>query len=97
MATGNGTFNVAWTVGDERILVSPEKDLRRYAQDTQRRLFIGVLLLLFLIGDGLIFLFYGERAGILALICTLVGLSPLVLIFISMVFFGWLARKGMDD
>jgi len=60
-------------------------------------LFFGVLLLLFLIGDGLIFIFYGEEAGILSLICTALGLSPLILIFISIWFFGWLARKGKDD
>jgi hypothetical protein len=74
-----------------------ERDLREYARGTQRRLIFGVLILLFLIGDGLIFLLYGKDAGKFALICTALGLAPLALIYSGISIFAWLARKGMDD
>jgi len=64
------------------------RDLRKYAQQTNVRLFIGFILLLFLIGDGLIFVFYGREAAILGFMCLLAGLAPLVLI--------WLAFLGIE-
>ena len=36
-------------------------DLRKYTKDTRTRLVIGFLLMVFLVGDGLIFLFYGKE------------------------------------
>ena len=69
------------------------RDLRRYAQQTQIRLILGGILVLFLVGDGLIYLIYGERAAISGLICLLVGLAPLVLIWAVLVGIGWLVRR----
>ena len=77
--------------------LSPERDLRKYAEVTQRRIFLGFLALLFLVGYGLIFFFYGEEAGVFGLIFTGIGLSPLVLIFAFMKVFGWIGRRGLDD
>ena len=65
------------------------RDLRRYARQTNFRLFAGFLLLLFLLGEGLIWSFYGRQAAILGLICLLAGLAPLVLIWLLL----WLAEK----
>jgi membrane protein implicated in regulation of membrane protease activity len=47
------------------------RDLREYTNKTQTWLIAGFLLLLFLVGDGLIFLFYGRGAGLLGLACLL--------------------------
>jgi hypothetical protein len=56
------------------------RDLREYAKSTQLRLVLGFVLLVFLVGDGLIFLFYGKGAGLAGLICLLGVLVPLGLV-----------------
>ena len=60
------------------------RDLRRYARDTNIRLFVGFLLILFLVGDGLIWVIYGREAAILGMICILAGLAPLLLIGLAL-------------
>lgn len=60
------------------------RDLRRYARDTNTRLFIGFLLILFLVGDGLIWIIYGREAAILGVVCLLAGLFPLLLIALAL-------------
>lgn len=55
-------------------------DLRRYARQTNIRLVLGFLLLLFVVGDGLIWWIYGRSAALLGLVCLLGGLAPLLLI-----------------
>ena len=60
------------------------RDLRKYARQTNTRLAIGFLILLLVIGDGLIYLFFGRNAAILGLICILAGLTPIVLIYLSL-------------
>ena len=65
------------------------KDLREYARSTQVRLIAGFLLLVFIVGDGLIFIFYGKGAGLAGLICLLGALLPILLV----VFFLWVADR----
>jgi len=57
------------------------RDLRKYANQTNIRLIIGGLLVLFIVGLGLIYLFYGPGAALSGMICLLVGLVPLFLIW----------------
>jgi len=56
------------------------RDLRRYAQRTTLQLIIGGLLILFLVGDGIIYVIYGPQAASLGLLCLGIGLFPIVLI-----------------
>jgi len=70
--------------------LSTERDLRKYSNATQKRLVVGVILLIFIFGDGLVFLIYGKEAGRMALICTGLGLVPAILIVGLLWFFGWL-------
>jgi len=56
------------------------RDLRKYTSSTQTRLVLGFLLLVFLVGDGLIFIFYGRGAGLAGLICLLGVLLPVLLV-----------------
>lgn len=72
------------------------KDLRRYASQTNTRLIIGGILLLFIVGDGLIYLFYGQNAALLGAICILIGLSPLVMIGIFLAGLDWLVKRADD-
>ena len=56
------------------------KDLRKYARQTNVRLFIGFFIILFFVGEGLIYLFYGREAAFLGLLCLVGGSAPIILI-----------------
>lgn len=64
------------------------RDLRKYASQTNTRALIGFILLLFLVGDGLIYLFYGRESAVMGLVCIAAGVFPLLII--------WLVLWGMD-
>ncbi|MEW6568964.1 MAG: hypothetical protein AB1449_12525 [Chloroflexota bacterium] len=69
------------------------RDLRSYAQSTTRRLILGGLVLVFAVGDGLVWLIYGDQAGRTALICTAIGLGPVLLILVALEAMAWVVRK----
>jgi len=73
------------------------RDLRKYARQTSVRLIIGFLLVLFFIGDGLIFLFYGQGAAMMGFVCLLAGISPVILIVISLWFIDWIVRRNNPE
>lgn len=62
------------------------RDLRKYAQQTNFRLAVGFLALLFILGSGLIWVIYGPQAALLGLVCMLFGLVPIIMIIV--VFWG---------
>ena len=55
-------------------------DLRRYARQTNLRLVAGFLLIIFVIGDGLIWWLDGREAALLGVVCLAAGLAPLIFI-----------------
>jgi hypothetical protein len=73
------------------------RDLRRYSRNTYGGMLVGFILLLFLVGDGLIYIFLGKQAAILGLICMIGALVPVVLI--AGVLFGidWITRKYRES
>lgn len=73
------------------------RDLRKYAKDTNVRLGVGAVLLLFIVGLGLIWAIYGFGAAVSGMLCILAGLIPIGLIFI--VFFGldWIVKRANTD
>jgi len=73
------------------------RDLRKYARQTNVRLGVGALLLLFVVGTGLIYLFYGPGAAVTGFLCLLAGLTPLVLIFISLILLDWIQKRANRD
>ena len=73
------------------------RDLRRYARQTNFRLLIGFLLILFLIGDGLIYWIYGRDAAILGLVCILAGTLPLILIALILFGMEWFVKRAQDQ
>ena len=72
-------------------------DLRKYAQQTQTRLIIGGLLILFIIGDGLIYIIYGQGAALLGFLCLLAGLAPLGLIWLALTLVGWIVKRANPE
>jgi hypothetical protein len=70
------------------------RDLNKYKRETNKRLVIGAIVLIFLIGDGLIFLIYGTGPGLMGLTCLLVGLVPVLLISLVIYFFDWSVKRA---
>jgi energy-converting hydrogenase Eha subunit E len=73
------------------------RNLRKYANQTNVRLIIGFLLILFIVGDGLIFLFYGQGAAMMGFICLLAGITPVILIVIALWFIDWIVRRNNPE
>jgi len=73
------------------------RDLRRYASQTNVRLVLGGVILLFFVGDGLIYIFYGKGAAIMGLLCLALGLLPLLLIWAMLWGIEWLTRKANQE
>jgi len=69
------------------------RDLRQYARQTSFRLVIGFILVLFIIGDGLIYLFYGRAAAITGLLCLVVAFVPVILISIALWLLDWFTHR----
>ena len=73
------------------------RDLRKYAKQTNIRLISGGLLLLFIVGIGLIYFFYGPGAALTGSICLLVGLVPLFLIWLMFFILEWITKRVQDQ
>lgn len=73
------------------------RDLRRYARDTNTRLIAGALLLLFIVGDGLIYWFYGLGAAITGFLCLLGGLLPIGLILLFFALLDWVVKRARSE
>jgi hypothetical protein len=72
------------------------RDLRRYSQQTSFRLLLGFLVLIFLVGDGLIYLFMGCDAAVMGLVCLALGLAPALLVWLLLSWMGWLVKKERE-
>jgi hypothetical protein len=73
------------------------RDLRKYAQQTTTRLiFLGILVLL-VVGDGLIYLIYGPSAAITGVLCIIGGMTPVVLIILSLTLMDWIVKRANKE
>jgi hypothetical protein len=74
---------------------SPEaRDVRAYAESTNRRLLLGGLLLIIVVGIGLIAWIYGWGAARMGLVCVGLGLAPVLLIGLILLAMDWLVRRA---
>ena len=73
------------------------RDLRKYARNTNLQLLAGFLLILFVVGDALIYFLYGKEAAILGLTCILAGVAPLVLIALILFALDWFVKRAQDQ
>ncbi len=69
-------------------------DLRKYASQTNFRLVVGFILLLFIVGDGLIYIFYGLLAALMGFACLLGVSIPLVLIAAALWGIDWVVKRN---
>ena len=71
-----------------------DRDLRKYARQTNIRLIIGAVLVLFIVGDGLIYIIYGPGAALTGLLCLAGGLAPIALIFLFFLLLDWVVKRA---
>jgi hypothetical protein len=73
------------------------RDLRRYMKDTNVRLVVGALALLFIIGDGLIWWIYGFGAAVMGFLCMLGAFVPIGLILLFLNLSDWILKRAGRD
>jgi hypothetical protein len=69
------------------------RDLRKYSHQTNIRLIVGALLLLFVVGGGLIYIIYGTNAALMGFLCILAGMMPVVLIVLILNLLDWIRSR----
>ncbi len=70
------------------------RDLRKYARQTNIRLFVGALVVLFVVGDGLIYYFYGGGAALTGLLCLLAAMIPVGLTLMILLLLDWIRKRA---
>lgn len=70
------------------------RDLKEYARQTNIQLFIGAILVLFIVGDGLIYLIYGPHQAITGLICLVSAFLPIILIIGVLKIIDWIVKRA---
>ncbi len=77
------------------------RDVRHYTRQTYVRLILGGLFLLYVVGDGLIYLIYGKEAAYMGLVCISLGLAPVALIValigLYLWLMDWIVKKSGDQ
>lgn len=73
------------------------RDLRKYMRQTNVRLLVGGIVLLYLVGGSLIYLIYGRESAVMGVLCLTAGLAPLALIWVVMSVMEWIVKKANQD
>jgi hypothetical protein len=66
-------------------------------KDTNVRLVAGALALLFIVGDGLIWIIYGSGAAVMGLLCMLGAFVPIGLILLLLNLSDWILKRAGRD
>lgn len=69
-------------------------DLKKYDNQTITRLIAGGILILFIIGDGLIFFIYGPEAAGMGLLCLGAAMLPILLIMLVIWLMDWVVKRA---
>jgi hypothetical protein len=69
-------------------------DLKKFDNQTITRLIAGGIGILFLVGDGLIYLIYGQQAAMMGLLCLLGAMVPIGLIMGVIWFMDWIVKRA---
>jgi hypothetical protein len=73
------------------------RDLRKYARQTNIQLIAGGLIVIFVVGIGLIYLFFGQGAALTGLLCLVVGLIPLFLIWLMFIILEFITKRANKE
>jgi hypothetical protein len=66
-------------------------------KDTNVRLIVGAVFLLFFVGDGLIWLIYGFGAAVFGLLCMIGAFVPIGLILLLLNLSDWILKRAGRD
>ena len=69
----------------------------RFARSTEGQLVIGFFLLLYFVGGGLIWYFYGPGGALLGWVCITGGLLFFLLLYAIVSLIGWWANREYKD
>jgi fatty acid desaturase len=78
-------------------MTRPPKDLRQYSSQTRRRLILGGLALIVLVGTALVAFTYGTPAAACAVGFFLIALVPALLIVAFLFVIQWIVQRAEDD
>ncbi|HEX9014230.1 MAG TPA: hypothetical protein VF813_11960 [Anaerolineaceae bacterium] len=70
------------------------RDLRKYSRQTGFRVVAGFLLLVFIVGDGLIYIFYGGQQALIGLLCLLGAMVPVLGVVIFLWIADWVVKRA---
>jgi len=70
------------------------RDLRKYVRQTNLHLIAGALILIFVVGEGLIYLFYGSSAAVMGFLCLLAGMTPVLLVVLVILLLDWISKRA---
>ncbi|HRQ23635.1 MAG TPA: hypothetical protein PLF42_09450 [Anaerolineales bacterium] len=73
------------------------RDLRKYMKDTNLRVILGALSMLFVVGLGLIWLIYGFGAAVSGFLCLLGAFVPIALIILALFGLDWIVKRANRD
>lgn len=73
------------------------RDLRRYARQTNLRLVAGIIVLVFTLGLGLIYVFYGAGGALTGLVCLAGAFVPVLLISAALWAIDRFVRRMNED
>jgi hypothetical protein len=73
------------------------KTLVEYSRQTTFRLIAGGILILFIVGDTLIYFIYGSAAAISGVLCLGVGLLPVLIIIGILWLMEYIVKKNSDS
>lgn len=74
-----------------------DRDLRKYMKETNVRVAVGTLLLLFIVGLGLIWAIYGFGAAVSGFLCLLGAFVPIALILFALYGLDWIVKRANRD
>ncbi|MBC7235270.1 MAG: hypothetical protein H5T69_05470 [Chloroflexi bacterium] len=75
----------------------PPTDLRRYRAQTEKRLLVGGMLIMFLIGGGLLLWLFDLRALLGAWLCLAGGVGLIALLLGILKLMEWWSASGRED
>jgi hypothetical protein len=73
------------------------RDLRKHARQTRTRLIIGLIVLVFVVGDGLIYWLLGKSSALMGLLCLAAALIPAGIVWLILALLDWTVKHVDRD